>query len=31
MTGLLLNDAAGKPTQQAEAVLRHAAALNLGV
>jgi tRNA1(Val) A37 N6-methylase TrmN6 len=31
LTGLSLNDAAGKPTQQAEAVLRHAAALNLGV
>jgi len=31
LTGLSLNDVAGKPTQQAEAVLRHAAALNLGV
>jgi tRNA1(Val) A37 N6-methylase TrmN6 len=30
LTGLSLNDAAGKPTQQAEDVLRHAAALNLG-
>jgi tRNA1(Val) A37 N6-methylase TrmN6 len=30
LTGLQLNDAVGKPTQRAEAVLRHAAALNLG-
>jgi tRNA1(Val) A37 N6-methylase TrmN6 len=30
LIGLPLNDAVGKPTQRAEAVLRHAAALNLG-
>ncbi|MGZ3410016.1 MAG: tRNA1(Val) (adenine(37)-N6)-methyltransferase [Xanthobacteraceae bacterium] len=31
LPGLILNDAEGRPTRQAEDVLRHAAALNLGV
>ena len=30
LTGMLLNDATGKPSQEAEAVLRHAAALKMG-
>lgn len=30
LTGMLLNDTSGKPSQEAEAVLRHAAALKMG-